>query len=163
MHIFVLHASGGPLWIQGSNSFFIKEHTVQLSKIISAILLTVSVAACGAANADKVNKAVNPMADQTRVPRDAGIERLAKAVCNTYADHHAFAKGEKYSSNDECMVDYKKTFANKYTAEACAEPHAFDTAKFEQCEARAKNWEASTNVFDLAGFMTSCTAMSICK
>lgn len=148
---------------QGPISFFIKEHTVQLSKIISAILLTVSVAACGAANVDKVNKTINPMADKSRIPRDAGVERLAKAVCGTYADHHAFGRNEKYSTNDECMTDYKKTFAEKYTAAACAEPHAFDTDKFEQCEARAKNWEASSNVFDLAGFFTSCAAMNICK
>jgi hypothetical protein len=136
---------------------------VQLSKIISSVLLSVAMAACTAANADKVNKTVNPMADQSRIPRDAGIERLAKAVCATYGAHHAFAKGEKYATADECIVDYKNTFANKYTAEACGEPHAFDTAKFVRCESRASNWEASSNVFDLAGFMTSCTAASICK
>lgn len=159
-----MHASGAPSSDpQRSISFFVKEHIVQLSKIISALVLTASVAACGAANTDKVNKAINPMADKSRMPRDAGIERLAKAICNTYADHHAFAKGEKYATHDECMADYKKTFADKYTAQACGEPHAFDTGKFEQCETRAKNWEASSNVFDLAGFFTSCAAMSICK
>lgn len=163
MYMLIGHASGAPLWTQGSISFFIKEHIVQLSKIISALMLTVSVAACGAANVDKVNKTINPMADKSRIPRDAGVERLAKAVCDTYAEHHAFGKSEKYAGPGECMVDYKKTFADKYTAAACAEPHAFDATKFEQCEARAKNWEASTNVFDLAGFMTSCTAANICK
>lgn len=125
--------------------------------------MSLTVAACGSANVDKVNKAINPMADRTRIPRDAGVERLAKAVCNTYTEHQAFGKSEKYASYDDCLVDYKKTFASKYSAAACAEPHAFDTAKFEQCEARAKNWEASSNVFDLAGFMVSCTAMNICK
>ena len=136
---------------------------MQLSKIISSTLLTIAMCACSASSVDKVNKTINPMADKTKIPREAGIERLTKAVCDTYGAHNGFGQGKKYANTDECMADYKNTFASKYTVEACGEPHAFDAVKFVQCESRAHNWEASSNVFDLAGFMTSCTAASVCK
>lgn len=131
-------------------------------KLLMTLTLIGLSTACTASTRDKMNKTMNPMADMTNTPRDAGIDHLAQSVCDAYQDHEGFGASHKYATRAECVADSTTSFQKKYTAEACGAPHAFITEKLDMCIARARNWEASTNVFDIAGFMTSCSAMQIC-
>lgn len=128
---------------------------------VGVILATL--AACSAAQKDTANRTLNPLADRQHIEYEAGLERLSKTVCQELEKHTSFGPGQKYADETACVEDYKTTFAKYYSKDTCGKPHGFKTEPFKKCEERAQHWESSSNVFDLAGFLSACSAGKICE
>lgn len=133
-----------------------------LSKVGLWVLAMVALAACGE---EPVSQAkVAAAADNDVVSRDDAVNVMAVAACHRYGTCRGFGSDPKYPTEDDCRAGEKAHWSQRWNDDNCVEPgHGPVAGKVRDCEARAKSFDCSHNIFDLASEWSECSGSLVCR
>ena len=93
-------------------------------------------------------------------PRDRHVTRTAAIACDRF-DECGNLDEYGYSSYTECLSNMESSFYDLWPEDECGDG-AMDRRAVFDCQDRAAVYACDANVFDLASFIQSCDAESVC-
>lgn len=93
-------------------------------------------------------------------PINASLDQIAQARCAREMKCGNIAEGKEYASNDACLAETKRDFADDLNAEEC--PAGVDSKELNECLAEIKNDDCG-NPFDTLGRLAACRTSDLCR
>jgi hypothetical protein len=126
------------------------------------VLATGACATLGIGGKTSGTSASTKPADSHALDRTESIGEISTAVCERHKACSGFGQGKKYASQSDCEIQQRDEFNSRWPESDCG-AHGLVKDKYIDCRERIKQYQCSSNVFDLGAILVECGAGKVCK
>lgn len=131
------------------------QRIMAFTLIVSAFALQ----ACG----NTANATISPSSSDVWSRSDA-IDHIANTACQRAdACKQIGAKDGDFDTMDDCLIQQRAKFSDKWSAAACSDPHGVIEGQLATCEANVARYSCTSNILDLAGALSECGESDLCR